>query len=168
LIQQGKIRAAGVSNYSVAQMEEANRTLQLASNQVSYSMLNRAIENDLVPYSLENNTGIIVYSPMERGLLTGKYFKETQLKDNDHRNGYFSQFDLNKVKTFLEKIEPIAQEKGASLSQLVLRWTTLQPAITVVLAGARNAQQAIENAKAMSIDLSQEELNFINSALSEI
>ncbi len=168
LIQQGKIRTAGVSNYSVSQMEEASKTLDLASNQVAYSMLNRAIENDLVPYSLENNTGIIVYSPMERGLLTGKYFKETQLKDNDHRNGYFSQFDLNKVKTFLEKIEPIAQEKGASLSQLVLRWTTLQPAITVVLAGARNAQQAVENAKAMAIDLSQEELNFINSALSEI
>jgi aryl-alcohol dehydrogenase-like predicted oxidoreductase len=57
LIQQGKIRAAGVSNYSVAQMEEANRTLKLASNQVSYSMLNRAIESDLVPYSLENNSG---------------------------------------------------------------------------------------------------------------
>ncbi|REC46808.1 aldo/keto reductase [Chryseobacterium pennipullorum] len=168
LIQQGKIRAAGVSNYSVAQMEEANRTVQLASNQVSYSMLNRAIENDLVPYSLENNSGIIVYSPMERGLLTGKYFKETQLKDNDHRNGYFSQFDLNKVKTFLEKIEPIAQEKEASISQLVLRWTTLQPGITVVLAGARNAQQAIENAKAMDINLSQEELSFINGALSEI
>ncbi|UKB84972.1 aldo/keto reductase [Chryseobacterium sp. MEBOG06] len=168
LIQQGKILAAGVSNYSIAQMEEAARTITLASNQVSYSMLNRAIENDLVPYSLENNSGIIVYSPMERGLLTGKYFKETQLKENDHRNGYFSQFDLNKVKTFLEKIEPIAQDKGATLSQLVLRWTALQPAITVVLAGARNAQQAIENAKAMSIDLSQEELNSINSALNEI
>ncbi|MEG0928477.1 aldo/keto reductase [Chryseobacterium sp.] len=168
LIQQGKIRTAGVSNYSVSQMEEAGRTLKLASNQVSYSMLNRDIENNLVPYSLENNSGIIVYSPMERGLLTGKYFKQDKLKDNDHRNGYFSQFDLNKVKIFLEKIEPIAQEKGTSLSQLVLRWTTLQPAITVVLAGARNAQQAIENAKALSIDLSQEELSFINSALSEI
>lgn len=168
LIQQGKIRAAGVSNYSVAQMEEASRTLKLASNQVSYSMLNRAIESDLVPYSLENNSGIIVYSPMERGLLTGKYFKDNKLKDNDHRNGYFSQFDLNKVKTFLEKIEPIAKEKGATLSQLVLRWTALQPAITVVLAGARNAQQAVENAQAMSINLSQEELNFINSSLSEI
>ncbi|AZA79503.1 aldo/keto reductase [Chryseobacterium sp. G0186] len=168
LIQQGKIRTAGVSNYSVVQMEEANRTLKLASNQVSYSMLNRAIENDLVPYSLENNSGIIVYSPMERGLLTGKYFKENTLKENDHRNGYFSQFDLNKVKTFLEKIEPIAQEKGASLSQLILKWTTLQPAITVVLAGARNAQQAIENSKAISIDLSKEELNFINSALNEM
>lgn len=168
LIQQGKIRTAGVSNYSVEQMEEANKTLKLASNQVAYSMLNRAIENDLVSYSLENNSGIIVYSPMERGLLTGKYFKESQLKENDHRNGYFSQFDLSKVKYFLDKIEPIAQEKGATLSQLVLRWTTLQPAITVVLAGARNAQQAIENAKAMSFDISQEELNFIHTALKEI
>ncbi|KMQ60598.1 aldo/keto reductase [Chryseobacterium sp. BLS98] len=168
LIQQGKILAAGVSNYTVSQMQEANRTLHLASNQVSYSMLNRAIEGNLVPYSLENNSGIIVYSPMERGLLTGKYFKEDKLKDNDHRNGYFSQFDLNKVKTFLEKIEPVAREKNASLSQLVLRWTTMQPAITVVLAGARNAQQAIENAQAMSIDLSHDELNFINTALSEI
>jgi len=168
LIQQGKVRAAGVSNYTVPQMQEANRTLHLASNQVSYSMLNRAIENDLVPYSLEQNSGIIVYSPMERGLLTGKYFKQDQLKENDHRNGYFSQFDLNKVKAFLEKIEPIAQEKKASLSQLVLRWTTIQPAITVVLAGARNAQQAVDNAKAMEIDLSEDELNSINTALSEI
>ncbi|WP_343607448.1 aldo/keto reductase [Chryseobacterium oranimense] len=168
LIQQGKILAAGVSNYTVSQMQEANRILHLASNQVSYSMLNRAIEGDLVPNSLENNSGIIVYSPMERGLLTGKYFKEDKLKDNDHRNGYFSQFDLNKVKTFLEKIEPVAKEKNASLSQLVLRWTTMQPAITVVLAGARNAQQAIENAQAMAIELSQDELNFINTALSEI
>lgn len=168
LIQQGKILAAGVSNYTVSQMQEANRTLHLASNQVSYSMLNRAIEGDLVPYSLENNSGIIVYSPMERGLLTGKYFKEDKLKDNDHRNSYFSQFDLNKVKTFLEKIEPVAKEKNASLSQLVLRWTTMQPAITVVLAGARNAQQAIENAQAMAIELSHDELNFINTALSEI
>jgi aryl-alcohol dehydrogenase-like predicted oxidoreductase len=168
LIQQGKVRTAGVSNYTVSQMQEGNRTLHLASNQVSYSMLNRAIENDLVPYSSEQNSGIIVYSPMERGLLTGKYFKQDQLKENDHRNGYFSQFDLNKVKTFLEKIETIAQEKSSSLSQLVLRWTTLQPAITVVLAGARNAQQAIENAKAMEINLSQDELNFINTALSEI
>ena len=65
LIKQGKIRAAGVSNYSTDQMKEAAQTIQLASNQVSYSMLNREIEKELVPYSLQNNTGIIVYSPLE-------------------------------------------------------------------------------------------------------
>lgn len=168
LIRQGKIRTAGVSNYSVDQLKEASGTLKLASNQVSYSMLNRAIENDLVPYSLETQTGIIVYSPMERGLLTGKYFKESKLKDNDHRNGYFSQFDLDKVKTFLEAIEPITQSKGATLSQLVLRWTTLQPAISVVLAGARNAAQAIANAQAMNITITPGELQLINDELSKL
>ncbi|MFC0181631.1 Predicted oxidoreductase [Pseudarcicella hirudinis] len=168
LIRQGKIRAGGVSNYTLDQMHEAQKTIALASDQVSYSMLNREIEKDLIPYAIENNIGIIAYSPMERGLLTGKYFKEGKLKNSDHRNGYFSQFDLEKVKTFLEKITPVAESKNASLSQLVLRWTTLQKGITIVLAGARNAEQALANAQAMSFDLSHEELAFINSALSEI
>ncbi|MDV3666288.1 aldo/keto reductase [Elizabethkingia anophelis] len=168
LLQQGKIRAAGVSNYSVEQVAEARQSLNIASNQIGYSMLNCGVENDLVPYALENDLGIIVYSPMERGLLTGKYFKDGKLKDNDHRNGYFQQFDLEKVKTFLETITPIAEDKNATLSQLVLRWTSLQPAITVVLAGARNAEQAAANAKAMDINLTAEELAFINTELSKI
>jgi len=149
LLQQGKIRA-------------------IASNQVGYSMLNRGIEQDLVPYAKENDLGIIVYSPMERGLLTGKYFNTGKLKENDHRNGYFQQFDLAKVKTFLDTISPIAANKGVTLSQLVLRWTSLQPAITVVLAGARNAEQAIANAQAIDIPLTAEELYFINLALAKI
>ncbi|HAY3542175.1 TPA: aldo/keto reductase [Elizabethkingia anophelis] len=168
LLQQGKIRAAGVSNYSVEQVAEARQSLNIASNQIGYSMLNRGVENDLVPYALENDLGIIVYSPMERGLLTGKYFKDGKLKDNDHRNGYFQQFDLEKVKTFLKTITPIAEDKNATLSQLVLRWTSLQPAITVVLVGARNAEQAAANAKAMDINLTAEELAFINTELSKI
>lgn len=168
LIQQGKIRAAGVSNYSVDQVEETRKTLNIASNQVGYSMLNRGIEQDLVPFAAQNDLGIIVYSPMERGLLTGKYFAKGKLKENDHRNGYFQQFDLDKVKNFLNAITPIATEKGATLSQLVLRWTSLQPAISVVLAGSRNAEQAIANAKAMDINISTDEMNFINSELTKL
>lgn len=168
LIQQGKIRAAGVSNYSVDQLGEASITFKLASNQVSYSMLNRTIENELVPYALENELGIIVYSPMERGLLTGKYFKESKLKGDDHRNGYFSQFDLAKVKSFLQAIEPIAKSKGATLSQLVLQWTILQPGISVVLAGSRNAEQAIANAQALDFKLSEDELRVIDNELLKI
>jgi len=168
LIQQGKIRAAGLSNYSVAQVEEARRTLSVASNQVGYSMLNRGIENELVPYAQEHNLGIIAYSPMERGLLTGKYFSDGKLKDQDHRNGYFQQFDLAKVKAFLDALSPVAAEKKVSLSQLVLRWTTLQPAISVVLAGARNAAQAIENAKAMEVTITGEEMKWIYTELSKI
>lgn len=168
LIQQGKIRAAGVCNYSVDQLKEASATLTLASNQVSYSMLNRSIEQDLVPYALENQTSIIAYSPMERGLLTGKYFTENTLKQDDHRNDYFSQFDLEKVKSLIATLAPIAQNKGVTVAQLVLRWTTLQPGITVVLAGARNASQSIANAQAMDINFTAEELILINNELSKL
>jgi aryl-alcohol dehydrogenase-like predicted oxidoreductase len=168
LIQQGKVKAAGVSNYNLQQLQEAEKTISLVSNQVSYSMLNRTIEKDVVPYAVEENIGIIAYSPMERGLLTGKYFKDSKLKNDDHRNGYFEQFKLDKIADFLAKITPIAESKNASLAQLVLRWTTLQKGITVVLAGARNAEQAIDNAQSINIDITPEEMAFINKELSLI
>lgn len=168
LIQQGKIRAFGVSNYNISQIQEAQKTVQIASDQVAYSMLNRKIEAELIPFTVAENIGIIAYSPMERGLLTGKYFTDSKLKDNDHRNGYFGQFDLQKVKTLVEELSSLANAKHISISQLVLRWTTLQKGITIVLAGARNAEQAISNAKAMDFDLSVSELEFINQAISKV
>ncbi|MBS7254800.1 aldo/keto reductase [Flavobacterium branchiicola] len=168
LIQQGKIRAFGVSNYSIPQIQEAQKTVQIASNQVAYSMLNRKIEADLLPFTIAENIGIIAYSPMERGLLTGKYFTDSKLKENDHRNGYFGQFDLQKVKTLIEELSALANSKHISISQLVLRWTTLQKGISIVLAGARNAEQAISNAKTMDFDLSASELEFINQAIAKI
>lgn len=168
LIRSGKVRAAGVSNYSLEQMQEADVSGLLASNQLSYSMLNKGIEQDIIPYALAHRIGIIAYSPLERGLLTGKYFQDAQLKADDHRHGYFGQFSAEKVKTFLDTIRPLAELKGASLSQLVLRWTTLQPGITIVLAGARNATQAIDNAQAMALQLSEQELGTIHAALDKV
>ncbi|RXM43199.1 aldo/keto reductase [Flavobacterium sp. YO64] len=168
LIQQGKIRAFGVSNYNVSQIQEAQKTVQIASNQVAYSMLNKSIETDLLPFTIAENIGIIAYSPMERGLLTGKYFTDGKLKENDHRNGYFGKFDLQQVKTLVEELSSLANSKHISISQLVLRWTTLQKGISIVLAGARNAEQAISNAKAMDFDLSASELDFINQAISKL
>jgi aryl-alcohol dehydrogenase-like predicted oxidoreductase len=114
LVKQGKILAAGVCNYDLAQLQEAGETIKLASNQVSYSMLNRVIEQDVVPYAIAKNIGIIAYSPLERGLLTGKYFKDATLKSDDHRNGYFGQFDPEKVKAFLSSLEPLANDKKSN------------------------------------------------------
>jgi len=168
LIDQGKIRAAGVSNFNTDQMLTALKSVALASNQMPYSMLNRGIEQEVIPAAIENHIGIIAYSPLERGLLSGKYFKGKQLKSDDHRNSYFGRFNPEKVQEFLNKIEPIALEKSGTLSQLVLRWTTLQPGIAVVLAGARNAEQAISNAKSMNIKISDEELRFITAELDKI
>lgn len=168
LIQQGKIKAFGVSNYNIDQIKEAQKTVQIASNQVAYSMLNRSIEADLIPFTVAENIGIIAYSPMERGLLTGKYFTDSKLKEGDHRNGYFGKFDLQQVKTLIEELSSLANDKHISISQLVLRWTTLQKGISIVLAGARNAEQAISNAKALDFDLSASELDFINQAISKV
>ena len=168
LLQQGKIRAAGVSNYSVEQLQDAGKAITPASNQVPYSMLNRSIEKEMVPYVREKNIGIIAYSPLERGLLSGKYFSGAKLKDDDHRNGYFGQFDPEAVKTLLTALAPLAEDKGASLARLVLRWTTQQPGITVALAGARNAEQAASNAKSMDFTLTQQELDFIQAQLQQL
>ena len=168
LIKQGKIKAAGVCNYDLSQLQTAAETIKLASNQVSYSMLNRDIEKEILPYTIANDISVIAYSPLERGLLTGKYFKDAKLQSDDHRNGYFGQFQLDKVEAFINEIKPLAESKNATLSQLVLRWATLQPGITIVLAGARNAQQAIENAGAMNIGISDAELQFINENLLKV
>ena len=165
LIDQGKILAAGVSNYGLEELKEAGKTIKLASNQVNYSMLNRKIENDVLPYTMQENISIIAYSPLERGLLTGKYVNDGKLKADDHRNNYFKRFSREKVNEFLAKIYPIAERQNVSLSQLVLRWTSLQPGITFVLAGARNAKQAIENAEAIQVKLTTEDTQLINDAL---
>ena len=167
LIKQGKVRYAGVSNYNVEQMEEAERTLPIVSNQVPYSMANLGIEMDLVPYCMKHNKGILAYSPLQRGLLTGKMTPGYKFQKGDHRAEleFFTDKSINKTNDFLRKIKPIADEKNITLSQLVLRWTIEQPGITVALAGARDMEQAKMNAKAGDIKLSDEELAEIDDHL---
>ncbi|RCR70930.1 aldo/keto reductase [Larkinella punicea] len=170
LIEQGKIRQAGVSNYSVEQMKEAEQTLKLASNQVSYSMVKREIEADLVPYCLENRKSILAYSPLERGLLAGKIKPGHQFAEGDHRVNYkaYKDGNIDRVWPFLDKIIPLAEQKQVSLSQLVIRWTIDRPGITVALVGARNAEQAVQNAKAIDVRLTAEETAFINEQLEAV
>ena len=168
LLKQGKIRAAGVSNYNVQQMEAAEKVVPLASNQVPYSMVERTIEAHVVPHAIENNISIIAYSPLQRGLLTGKIKPGHQFAAGDHRPGtkFYKEENIKKINQFLEQIKPIAEGKNASLSQLVLRWTIEQPGITIALAGARNAEQAVQNARAINVKLSAGEMETINELLS--
>jgi aryl-alcohol dehydrogenase-like predicted oxidoreductase len=170
LLEQGKIRAAGVSNYSVEQMQEAETTIKLASNQVPYSMVKRDIEKDVVPYCLAHKQAILAYSPMQLGLLTGKITPGYQFGEGDLRktNSLFSGENLARVNAFLDKLRPMAEGKNATLAQIVLRWTIEQPGITVALVGARNAQQATQNARAFDVKLSAEELDFINKQLAQL
>ncbi|WP_447767646.1 aldo/keto reductase [Sphingobacterium faecium] len=164
LIEQGKVRHAGVCNYSAAEMEEAEKTLKLVSNQVPFSMVNRGIEQETVSYCVVNNKSILAYSPLERGLLTGKITANYQFQPGDHRSKlpHFQPDFIAKTNNLLEKIKPIADQHQATLGQLVLRWTIERAGITIALAGARNAQQAVQNAKAIDIHLTQEEIETIN------
>ncbi len=167
LMEQGKIKAAGVCNYSRELMTEAEKTIPIASNQVPYSMVHRDIEKDVVPYARKNNIAVIAYSPLQRGLLTGKIKPGHRFSDGDTREGniYYSDENIRKVNAFLDKLTPLALEKNATIAQLVIRWTIEQPGITIALVGARNAAQAIENAKAGEIKLSAGDLAFITGEL---
>lgn len=167
LIQQGKVRYAGVCNYNAAQMQEAEQTIKLASNQIPFSMVNCAVEDETVPYCIKHGKAVLAYSPLERGLLTGKMKAGQQFAEGDHRAGnkFFTDESINSTNTFLEKIKPIAAEKNATLAQVVLRWTLERPGITIALVGARNAQQALQNAAAVNVKLTKEEIDFISSNL---
>ena len=167
MLQDGKVRAVGVCNYNAAQLREAEQTVKLASNQMPYSMLKRDIEKEVVPYALENNLSIIAYSPMERGLLTGKYQTQQTLAEGDHRNEYFKRFDFNAVKKLTDNLHELSAKYNATTAQLVLAWTFHQPAVATALAGARNAQQAEENSKAMHIAISNDDLKLIEGWLTE-
>lgn len=167
LVEQGKVRYAGVCNYNVDQLQKANETIEIVSNQIPFSMVNRGVEKETIPYCIENNKSVLAYSPMERGLLTGKITLDYRFEEGDHRKGnpFFKPESIERTNAFLARIKPLADEKNASLSQLVLRWTIERPGITIALVGARNKQQSVQNAKAIDVNLSAEEIQFINDEL---
>ena len=170
LKQEGKILASGVCNYSAQQLAEADKTLEQVSDQVPYSMVERDIETNVTPYCLENSKGILAYSPLQRGLLTGKITDDYQFEEGDHRPNtkHFRPDNRTKVNAFLNKIRPIAEGYNASLAQLVINWTIQQPAVAAALVGARNPKQVQENAKALDFMLTSEEITQINSLLGEL
>ncbi len=166
LIKQGKVRAAGVCNYNVNQVEEALTTVRLVSNQVPYSMINRGIEKDVVPQAIEEKMGIIPYSPLQRGLLTGKIKRTHKFNDGDTREGnrYYTPDNIDRANALLQEIKPIADAHHATIAQLVINWTVNQPGMGCVLVGARNEQQVIDNEKSLRFKLSADEIKQITLA----
>ncbi len=159
LRQQGKIRAIGVSNYDVAQMRRAMTAGPLASLQPPYSVLRRGIEKEILPFCRENHIGVIVYSPLERGLLTGDVTPDRKFPPGDHRNEHklFTIENRRKILAALELIRPIAEKYKANFAQLMINYTMSVPGITAALVGARTSEQAVSNAFAMSFDITDEE-----------
>lgn len=170
LIDAGKIRYAGVCNYDAELMKEAEKSIKLVSNQIPFSMVNRGVEEATVPYCIENQKSVLAYSPMERGLLTGKMKPGYTFQEGDHRanHKHFTDEFISKTNAFLSKIKPIAEKYDATLAQLVLMWTVNRPGITIALAGARNADQSVQNADAVKVKLTPEEIDFIDKAVDQI
>ncbi len=169
LIEQGKVRAAGVCNYNAQQVDEALKTIKLASNQVPYSMINRDIEIKLVPQAIENEMGIIAYSPLQRGLLTGKIKPGHHFNEGDTREGnrFYTDENIKRTNDLLERIASIAEKHDSTITQLVINWTIHQPGVACVLVGARNAEQVNDNAQSLSFSLTEEEINEITKAADE-
>ncbi|MEM9339312.1 MAG: aldo/keto reductase [Bacteroidota bacterium] len=170
LHKEGKIRAFGVSNMSVELMKEAEGLMNVASSQSPYSMVYRKIEKDIIPHCQEKEIGILAYSPLQRGLLTGKIKSGHVFAEGDHRakNRFFQEPNLTRTNEFLDKIKPIAAAHDATLGQLVINWTVQRSGITTALVGARNSAQAEQNAQALSFVLTAEELSQIDSELGHL
>jgi len=168
LLKDGKIRSAGVSNWSIEQIDKARQIVPLASNQPPYSMINRH-SRDVIAYCAEHGIASIVYSPLQRGLLTGKVTMDRQFSKSDHRAGnvFFRPENRKKVLDFLEQIRPIAEAHNATLAQLVINWTIHQPGITAALVGARNPQQVRENAGAADFELTEQEIRQIDELIEQ-
>jgi aryl-alcohol dehydrogenase-like predicted oxidoreductase len=166
LIEQGKVRAAGVCNYNTAQVEEALKTIQLASNQVPYSLINRDIEKGVIPQAIEKGMSIIPYSPLQRGLLTGKIKPGHQFGEGDTREGnrFYTDENIRRTNALLEEIRPIAEAHNATLAQVVINWTINRSGVGCVLVGARDEKQVKDNAGALDFTLTKEELGQITTA----
>ncbi|WP_417586932.1 aldo/keto reductase [Pararhodobacter oceanensis] len=166
LKRQGKIRSIGASNTSVADIEAYAAAGQLDAVQEEYSMVKREIETTLLPVTTKQGISALSYSSLALGLLSGKMTPERRFDGDDQRkdNPRFSAANRQKVKALMDQIAPIAESHNATLAQLVIAWTVQQPGITFSLCGARNADQARENAKAGRLRLSGADIAAISSA----
>ena len=166
--EQGKVKVIGVSNYSVEQMKAIMKSGKIESLQPDYSLLNRSIEKEVVPYCERNKIGIIAYSPLASGLLTGKYGKNAKFSDWRGKGiiGCFSgaQFEKNMEK--VARLKAMGKSIGKTCGQMAINWVVSQGQLTTALLGVKNEQQVEENIDALGWKLDsrqQEEISCIFS-----
>ena len=170
LKQQGKIREIAVSNYSSAQIEEARKYANVVSDQIKYNLLERDIEKDALPYCHRNNIGVIAYSPMAMGILTGKVTEDREFPATDFRKGMplYAKHNRTPILQALDKIRPIAEAHNTGLAQLAVAWVLAQPGVTTALVGARNAAQVKQNAQAAQVKLTPAEISEITAVFDSL
>jgi len=169
LIKEGKVRYGGVSNFTVEQLKRIQKIHPVASLQPPYSMLVRGIEEDLLPYCAENKIGVIVYSPMYKGLLTGKFTRERlqALPKDDHRrrDPRFQPPELDFNLELVDGLRRIAERNGRTVAQLAIAWVLRRPEVTSAIVGSRHPQQIEEIVPAADWELTEEEIDEIEKLL---
>jgi aryl-alcohol dehydrogenase-like predicted oxidoreductase len=169
LVGEEKVRYIGVSNFSVEQIKRVQAIHEVASLQPPYSMLHREVEDELLGYCAENNIGVIAYSPMERGLLTGKFSQErlAALPLDDHRRRMpdFHEPQFTATLQLVDELRPIAERNGRTLAQLAISWVLRRSEVTAAIVGARKPDQIAETALASDWDWGEEEIQKVEILL---
>jgi aryl-alcohol dehydrogenase-like predicted oxidoreductase len=163
---EGKVRYLGVSNFNVEQLERCEAVHHIDSLQPPYSLLRRDIEANVLPWCREHGVGVIVYSPMQAGLLSGTFDINRVAKDDwRRRNPFFQEPQLSQNLALVERLRPIAERCGKTVGQLAIAWTVAQPGVTAAIVGARRPEQVDQNAAAMAWTLTDAETREIQAAM---
>ncbi|MGY4111848.1 aldo/keto reductase [Aeribacillus sp. SP014] len=159
---EGKIRAIGVSNFSLEQLKEANKDGYVDVIQSEYNLFKRQAEKDLLPYTAENGISFIPYFPLASGLLSGKYSKDEKFNDSRAQNPLFQgeAFACNLEK--VEQLRPIAEAKNAEIAHVVLAWYLTVDSIDAIIPGAKKPEQVLDNLKTLDVQLTKEEIEKIS------
>jgi len=168
LIDEGKVRHVGVSNFSAGQMEELGRTIQVETLQPPYHLFRREIETGVLPYCQEHDVGVLAYGPLAHGLLGGTIDEETTFPEDDWRSksSVFQDDSLERNLRVVRRLGELAAERGATVSQLAIAWTLANPAVHVAIVGARGLDHIEESVGAARVNLSPEDLLRIEEIVS--
>jgi aryl-alcohol dehydrogenase-like predicted oxidoreductase len=171
LVEEGKVRAAGVSNFTVPLLERCERVHHVDSLQPPFSAIRRDAADKLIPWCASHGTGVIVYSPMQAGLLTDRFTAErvSQFAQDDWRRSTpeFREPNLSRNLRLRDALRPIAQRHGTSVAAISVAWTLSWPGVTGAIVGARSAEQVDGWIRAGEIELSREDLDEIARAIAE-
>ncbi len=167
---EGKIRAVGVSNFTVLQMKDYLSCGVVDALQNKYSMLDRSVEAEVLPFCRERGIAFLGYQPLEQGLLTGKIRPETQLTAESFRNSikWYEPVWRAKVCEMLDGWVDLTAKYNCTTAQLVIAWTAAQPGVTAVLCGARKVKNAVENAQTAGLSLADEDLSRLSADCTQL
>ncbi|MGC2369735.1 MAG: aldo/keto reductase, partial [Candidatus Sulfotelmatobacter sp.] len=171
LKREGKVRWIGVSNFNVAQLKRAQVIAPVTSLQPPYSLIHREVEEDILPYCLHKGIGVIVYSPMASGLLTGAMTRDraARLPQDDWRRSHpdFTEPNLSRNLELVDLLREIAKRHNRTVGEVAIAWTLRNPAVTGAIVGARNAKQAEGVMRAGDLQLNDKEVSEIDDFFAE-